>query len=199
MSAATNHRYAVLLRGINLGKRQLAMADFKELLEGLGYLDVKTHLRSGQAVLTDPKGGAAKTATTRIADQVERAIAKDLGLDVPVVVRSRAELAKVVKANPFAQPDQPGHADRDPAKLFCVFLSDKLTATDLKAVDPATYEPEEFALGAGGRELFLWLPNGMGVSKLGVVKWDRVTGRKGLVATARNWRTTLKVLDLLDG
>ena len=193
MSAAKSSRYAVLLRGVNLGKRQLAMADFKELLEGLGYLDVKTHLRSGQAVLTDPSGGSATTARTRIADQVEQAIAKDLGMDVPVVVRSRAELAKLTKANPFVRPD------RDVARLFCVFLSDKLTAAELKEVDPEDYQPEEFALGAGGREIFLWLPGGMGVSKLGAVRWDRVTGHKGLVATARNWRTTLKLLELLDG
>ena len=42
------------------------------------------------------------------------------------------------------------------------------------------------------------LPNGMGVSVLGAVKWERVTGQKSLVATARNWRTTTKLLELLD-
>ena len=194
-------RYAVLLRGINLGRRQLAMADFKALLEDLGYREVKTHLRSGQAVLTDPAGGSAKTAATRaaatrIADRVESAIAKEHGLDVPVVVRTRAELAKVIAANPFVRPGQP---ERDPAKVFCVFLSAQLTAADLTTVDPAAYEPEEFALGPGGREIFLSLPGGMGVSTLGAVKWDRVTGNRQLVATARNWRTTLKLLELLDG
>lgn len=189
-------RYAVLLRGINLGKRQLAMADFRALLEDLGYLDVRTHLRSGQAVLTDPDGGAATTVAARITDRVEQAIAERHGMDVPVVVRSRAALAAAVKANPFVGAGQP---TRDPAKLFCVFLSDRLTATDLKAVDSAAYEPEEFALGKGGREIFLWLPAGMGVSKLGIVKWDRVTGNRSLVATARNWRTTMKLLELLDG
>jgi uncharacterized protein (DUF1697 family) len=152
---------------------------------------VKTHLRSGQVVFTAAGPTTAKAATTIGAD-IERAIAADLGMDVKVVVRSRAELAKVVRANPFAEPD------RDEAKLFCVFLSERLTAADLKAVDPATYEPEVFALGAGGREIFLWLPNGMGVSKLGIVKWDRASGKKALVATARNWRTTQKLLELLD-
>ncbi len=83
--------------------------------------------------------------------------------------------------------------------MFCVFLSAKLTGADLSGVDPAAYEPEEFALAPGGREIFLWLPAGMGVSKLGVVKWDRVSGNRQLVATARNWRTTLKLLELLDG
>jgi uncharacterized protein (DUF1697 family) len=195
MSAAKSSRYVALLRGINVGKaKQLPMADLKALVEDLGHADVKTHLRSGQVVFT-ADGPATAKAATAIGKDIERAITADLGLDVKVVVRSRAELAKVVKANPFARPP---HADRDPAKLFCVFLSERLTATDLKAVDPAAYEPEELALGAGGREIFLWLPNGMGVSKLGLLKWDRATDKKGLVATARNWRTTQKLLELLD-
>ena len=46
-------RYVVLLRGINVGKhRQLPMADLKQALDGLGYTEVKTHLRSGNVVLT---------------------------------------------------------------------------------------------------------------------------------------------------
>jgi uncharacterized protein (DUF1697 family) len=168
------------------------MADLKVLVEELGHADVKTHLRSGQVVFT-ADGPATAKATAAIGERIEHAITRDLGMDVSVVVRSQAELAKVVKANPFAQ------LDRDPARLFCVFLSGRLTTGDLTAVDPAAYEPEEFALGAGGREIFLWLPNGMGVSKLGLLKWDRASGKKGLVATARNWRTTTKLLELLDG
>ena len=187
------NRYVALLRGINVGTaKQLAMADLTTLLEHLGHTEVKTYLRSGQAVFTVADPGAKATPAALAAD-IETAIAKDLGLDVPVVIRSRAELAKVLDANPFVQPD------RDPARLFCVFLSDPVTAADLSGVDPAAYRPEEFALGRSGREIFLWLPNGMGVSKLGIVKWDRVTGNRQLVTTARNWRTTLKLLELLDG
>ncbi len=86
------------------------MADLKAMLEGLGYADVKTYLRSGQAVFT-ADGPASAKAAAAIAADVERAIAEDLGLDVPVVVRSRAELARVIKANPFATGGpRPGQA-----------------------------------------------------------------------------------------
>jgi uncharacterized protein (DUF1697 family) len=191
-----NTRYVALLRGINVGTaKQLAMADLKALLEGLGFADVKTHLRSGQAVFTasgPASGKAAGAASTAMAADIEQAIAADLKMAVPVIVRTRSDLAAVVKANQFATPD------RDLARLFCVFLSERLTAADLSAVDPATYAPEEFALARGGREIFLWLPAGMGTSALGTLKWDRAVGTKGLVTTARNWRTTLKLLELLD-
>jgi uncharacterized protein (DUF1697 family) len=193
-------RYVALLRGINVGTaKQMAMADLKAVLERLGYADVRTYLRSGQAVFTADGGASAKTPTkiaTKLATDIDQAITADLGMDVRVVVRSRAELAGVLESNPFATQDR---VAKDPAKLFCIFLSDRLTAADLKAVDPAAYAPEEFHLARGGREIFLWLPDGMGKSKLGTVKWPRVTGRKDLVGTARNWRTTLKLLELLDG
>ena len=46
-------RMVALLRGINLaGRRRVAMADLRALLEDLGYADVRTHLQSGNAVLT---------------------------------------------------------------------------------------------------------------------------------------------------
>ena len=135
-----------------------------------GYTDVKTHLRSGQAVFT-ADGAATTKAAARLASDIEQAIEQQLGMEVRVVVRTRAELAKVLKANRFATP----------------------------AIDPAAYAPEECTLAPGGREIFLWLPNGMGTSKLGTVKWDRALAAKGLVATARNWRTTTKLCELLDG
>lgn len=188
----TANRYVALLRGINVGRnKQLPMADLARILEGLGYADVKTYLRSGQAVFTAEAGATAK-AVEQLADNIDAAITDQLGMDVRVVVRTRAELAALLTGNPFARRES------DPTKLFCVFLSHKLTKSSLADLDPATYEPEQFALARGGRDIYLWLPNGMGASVLGAVRWERLTGEKSLVATARNWRTTTKLLELLD-
>jgi uncharacterized protein (DUF1697 family) len=187
------NRYVALLRGINIGRnKQVAMADLKRVLEDLGYEDVTTYLRSGQAMFS-AQAGATVAAATKLAGTIEDAITEHLGLDVRVVVRTRAQVASVIKANPYPA------ADEDPTRVFCVFLSEPVKAADLKGVDPAAYEPERFALAPGGREIYLWLPAGMGVSKLGLVKWGQVTGKKTLAGTARNWRTTTKLLELLDG
>jgi uncharacterized protein (DUF1697 family) len=161
------------------------------VLEGLGYADVKTYLRSGQAVFS-ADAAATATAAERLAAEIDDAITAQLGMDVRVVVRTRAELAALLTSNPFTARES------DPTKLFCVFLSERLTKAALSGLDPATYEPEQLALARGGRDIYLWLPKGMGVSVLGAVKWERVTGKKSLVATARNWRTTTKLLELLD-
>lgn len=187
-----SNRYVALLRGINVGRnKQLAMSDLAKVLDGLGYADVKTYLRSGQVVFS-ADAATTTAAVERLAADIDDAITAELAMDVRVVVRTRAAMAALLDANPFTAEES------DPTRLFCVFLSDKLTAKDLSGVDPTTYEPEQFALARGGRDLYLWLPKGMGVSVLGAVKWDRVTGRTSLVATARNWRTTTKLLELLD-
>ena len=45
-----------LLRGVNLGRRQLKMADLRTAVEALGHTDVETYLQSGNVVFTPAKG-----------------------------------------------------------------------------------------------------------------------------------------------
>jgi uncharacterized protein (DUF1697 family) len=81
-------RHIVLLRGINLGpNRRVAMPRLREVLEQAGFEDVRTYVQSGNIVLSsgDPSDAVAATC--------ERVIAEEFGFDVPVVVRTRDELA----------------------------------------------------------------------------------------------------------
>ena len=155
------------------------MADLRGLLTELGYEDVKTHLMSGNALFTSPKTAKA------LAQELEQAIDKDLCAGVKVVVRSRAELAKVVADNPLAD------AAADGSKFLVVFLSAKPDPAPLKEIDPADFIPEEFAVG--GREIYLWCRDGIQDSKL-----NKALSKKlpGVTATARNWNTVTKLLKL---
>ena len=172
--------YALLLRGINLpGHKRIAMPDLRSLLEGLGYSDVRTHLQSGNAVVTT----SAKPAA--VARMVEAQISKKLRLDVDVMVRTHAELASVVKRNPYKQ------GTKDPAKLLVAFLASKPDAKQVKTLDPDSFAPDRFWFD--GRELYLWCPNGVGRSKLFK---DFVGKRLSVPATARNWNTVTTLVDL---
>jgi len=167
--------YAVMLRGVNLGgQRQLAMADLRRLLESLGYTDVSTHLRSGNAIITsddeDPE---------RIAATIHEALAAELSLRSGVIVRTGKELADVIAANPF-----PEH-ESEPAKLHVAFLSAQPSKAAFDAIDPARFAPDEFRLG--DRALYLWFPNGAGRSKLTMPALARMK----VEVTARNWNTVL--------
>jgi uncharacterized protein (DUF1697 family) len=172
-------KYAVLLRGVNVGRHaQLPMADLRRVLELLGHTDVSTYLRSGNAVITSPERDAQ-----RLARAIRTALADNTSLDVAVMLRTGAELADVIKANPF-----PGRSDA-PTKLHAAFLSDQPDATALAKLDPARYAPDEFRLG--DRVLYIWYANGAGRSKLN----GGALGRLGVDATARNWNTVLALAD----
>lgn len=91
-------RYAVLLRGVNVGRgHRVPMADLRTLLLALGAKDVRTLLNSGNATCAHPGRSAAALAKAVRAALVER-----LGVDVPVIVKSAAELEAAIADNPLA-------------------------------------------------------------------------------------------------
>jgi uncharacterized protein (DUF1697 family) len=173
--------HVVLLRGVNLGKRRVSMAELRKLLESLGHTDVSTYVQSGNAVLT-----STNTDELRIASELEVELTKALGFAVPVIVRSRADLAAVVTNNPF--PD----AAADPTKLHVTFLAEQLDAAWIGHIAANDFTPEEFATGQ--REVYLSLPNGLGRSKLAAAVDKALRGR----GTSRNWRTVTALLDMVD-
>lgn len=84
-------RYVALLWGINLGaKNRLGMPQLRESLHAAGYADVRTHLQSGNLVLT------SRRHPDELATGLHDLIADDFDLDVPVVLRSRDELANML-------------------------------------------------------------------------------------------------------
>jgi uncharacterized protein (DUF1697 family) len=175
-------RQIALLRGINLGsRRRVAMAELRDLLNGLGYGDVRTLLQSGNVVLT------STAAPARLERELEAQIAAGLGVDVQVIVRTRDELADVIEHNPLA-----GVAD-DPRRYQVSFLSaepDREIVRELVAADVA---PEQVAVR--GREIYAWHPEGIQRSALAKLISDP---RLGVTATARNWNTVTKLLALAD-
>lgn len=177
-------RWVALLRGINVGGgKKVPMARLRELLTGLGHENVATYVQSGNAVFD-----AAERDAERVAREIERAIEDEFGFDVRISMRTREQLAAVVAANPF--PEAAGA----PKTLHVLFLSDELAPDALDAVDAAAFEPERFALR--GDELYLWLPDGIGRSKLAQTMTER---RLGVSVTARNWRTVEALLEMAGG
>ena len=173
-----------LLRAVNVGGRnRIAMADLRELLEGLGYGEVRTHLQSGNAVFT----AAGAPSPEQLAREIEGALAAEIGLAAKVLVRTRAELERAIAANPLLE------VAGDRSRLLVTFLSD---APDLEAVAelaPAEFEPDVFAVGE--REIYAWYPDGVRATRLSNAFWER---RLEVVATGRNWNTVTRLLELMD-
>src|SRR5690606_21741537 len=74
--------WGAFLRGINLGKRQMKMAELKSCLEAAGFSEVKTILASGNVRLEADGPEAA------LREKLERTISEKFGFGVGVVLRS---------------------------------------------------------------------------------------------------------------
>lgn len=176
-------RQIVLLRGVNVGGRnKLPMAALREALEDAGMREVATYVQSGNVVLdSDAKPDA-------LADRVAGAIADRFELDVGVVVRTRAELAKVVAHDPL------GDVAEQPKLYQVTFCAARPDEDAVAKVADVAVEGERVV--AHGREVYAWLPHGVGRSKLAAK-----LGSQGLgtVATARNWTTVTKLLEIAGG
>jgi uncharacterized protein (DUF1697 family) len=157
------------------------MADLRELLEGHGCEDVRTHLQSGNVVLSSP------LSPRELEERLERELAAGLGFDVRVLVRTRAELAKVVAADPL------GDVATNPSRYLVSFLSKRLPAQVVRELETAAIAPERVAVV--GRELYAWHPEGVQRSRLQKLLAEE---RLDVVSTARNWNTVTKLLELLD-
>lgn len=155
--------YVALLRGINVGgNRIIKMTDLRAMFEKAGATDVATYIQSGNVVFKH-----ASRSATKLAAELE----KKLGLTV--VLRTADEMQAVLDNNPF--PPEHTHVFflRTPGKI------------DL---DPEPFLPEKWQIV--GKELYVYLPNGLGRSQLvgKLMRKPPVTD-----ATARNWRTCEKL------
>jgi uncharacterized protein (DUF1697 family) len=171
--------YLAFFRGINVGgNNMIAMPALKALHESLGFENVKTHLQSGNVVFTAKRTDPA---------QLAKKIAAKLG-EIVVVVRTPDDLRTAIAKNPF-----PGEAKADPSHLVVIFLSEEPTATAKKAmlaVDVGS-EPKQIV----GRNLYVYYGANMARSKLSNKLIEKTLGVR---ATARNWNTVTRLLELAD-
>jgi len=160
--------YVALLRGINVGSgRKVPMAELRALFATLGHTNTRTYIQSGNVVFT-----AKAAQPERVRTAIEDAVGNEFGFEVGVLLRTPAELASVVKRNPFG------------ADAYVTFLDVVAPAKAVTAIDPAPFRPDEFAVS--GREVFVRCPNGYGRTKINNAFFERKLATR---ATTRNWKT----------
>ena len=142
-------RYVAFLRGMNLGNRRLKNPELKAEFERLGLEDVATFRASGNVVF-EVGGRAGETA---LAKEVEAGLADGLGYEVPVFLRSAAEVAAIAAHEPF--PAKVVAASK--GKLQVSLLAKKPSASARNSVLALAGAEDQLAFE--GRELY-WLPSG---------------------------------------
>jgi len=163
-------RQVALLRGVNLGKRQVIMSELRALCEGAGFTDVQTLLASGNVVLDAKEKGAKLEA------KLERLILDEMELKTDVFVRTGAELDAVIAANPFK-----AFTKANSTFMVVNFMRGPATAAEMEAMAKTSLTGEEIRQGKDC--LYIKFPKGQGPSKLKLPK----------LGTARNWNTVSKL------
>ena len=142
-------RYVAFLRGMNLGKRRIKNEELRAHFEAMGFEEVATFRASGNVIFATPK----RVAEAKLAARVEAELDERLGYDVPVFLRSDAELAAVAAQAPFPA----AKVKKSKGKLQVSLLQKKPSAAAKKKV--LALAGDEDLLAISGRELY-WLPSG---------------------------------------
>jgi uncharacterized protein (DUF1697 family) len=150
------------------------MRELRALFVSLGYHDVETFIQSGNVVFSS----SGPVDASALAGEIRRTFA----LDIPVVLRSAAQMRKVLAADPFG--------GEDPDHTHVAFMASKPAAAPVKGLGGEGFEPERFSVR--GTEIYLHLPNGMARTKLPAYLERRLK----VAMTIRNWRTTAKLVEL---
>ncbi|WP_343712064.1 DUF1697 domain-containing protein [Inquilinus sp.] len=166
--------FVILLRAVNVGGTgKLPMSDLKALCEKAGLTDIRTYIASGNVVCRSDRTEAEVKAA------VEAELQTYAGKLVGVLVRSAAEMAQVLAANPFP--------DAAPNRTVAIFLDAPPPAD---ALDKATgVQAEEMRLGK--REIYVHYGDGMARSKLAIPA--------AKAGTARNMNTVAKLAEMARG
>ena len=162
--------YVALLRGVNLGKRQLKMDDLRRIAGELGLESARTYIASGNLLFRSER------SETSLKSALEAALTAHMGAPVPVMIRSARELDAVVRANPFAS--EPGN------RVVAMFLD--RAPPNAAGEEASNVDGERMALGV--REIYVHYPRGQGPSRLVI---PAAAG-----GTARNMNTVAKLAQL---
>ena len=91
-------QYIALLRGINIGPhKRIKMADLRQAFKSWGYSNIRTLLATGNVLFA-----ATETNVETLQQNIEANIAETFGFDVPVIIRTLAQIQALAMADPFA-------------------------------------------------------------------------------------------------
>lgn len=176
-------KYVAFLRGINVGgKNKIKMERLREICFALGFENVKTYINSGNVIFETKKSDDKKLAA-----KIEKAIENEFGLNIKVIVRTIEEIKNIIENNPFEGAFE---NDKD---VHVFFFDEEMPKEKAELLLSNNTENERYAVR--NREIFCHLRVSVLESLMGK---DYIGKKLKISATARNWRTVNKILELAN-
>lgn len=176
-------KYLVLLRGINVsGKHPIRMAELRELLDKHSFINVQTYIQSGNILFEykkEPDNVIAKTISLLIKERY--------GYEINAFVKTFAELQKIIHENPFNDVSEAVFN-----KLMVVFLNQFPESEKIDLLSTIKSESEIYKIKSD--VIYLFCKNGYGNAK---INNNFLEAKLRVSATTRNWKTVLKLGELL--
>jgi uncharacterized protein (DUF1697 family) len=157
------------------------MADLRSLLAQLGFTDIHTLLNSGNAVFTGDDA-----APDKLAARLRAAVAKKLGVDALVIIKSAAEVAGIMSGNKLEK------LATDHSRLLVAMTNDAKALAALQPMAKSEWGAERVHIGKHAG--YVWCANGILESKAAVALLKKLSE----TGTTRNWATLLKIHTLLS-
>lgn len=178
-------RYISLLRGINVsGHKKILMADLKALYGSLDCENVISYIQSGNVIFD------SSIAVSVLQKQIEEVIEQHYGFAVPVQLKTVDEFETIVNRCPFKELDLVEEGTR----VFVIFLDKVPLSEDIESLMAYVKAPERLQIER--QVVYLHCPNGYGKTKLNNTFVEK---KLKVNATARNWKSVIKLFDLASG
>ncbi len=175
--------YVAFLRGINVGGNNIIpMADLKKTFESLGLESVQTYIQSGNVLFK-----SSETSPRKLEEEIEATLTKEYTYKATVVVKSKKEMAQIIKNIP---PNWDGNPSRKYNVLFLRHTIDsKKILKDLAPKD----EIEQITYGPGA---LYWSALTSDLTRTSMVKLSSHGIYKEV--TVRNINTTKKIFEIMN-
>lgn len=175
-------KYIALLRGINVsGQKKILMSDLKILMLELNFENIHIYIQSGNIIFD-----FIDVNFKILENQISEKIKLKFGFDVVIIVKTPSDIESAITKNPFLKD-----VTKELNKIYVVFLSEKPAFNDINLLDNIDYSPEEFIID--DNIIYFYAPFGAGNSKLSTHFFEK---KLNVNATARNWNTVNKLLEL---
>ncbi|MEQ9262336.1 MAG: DUF1697 domain-containing protein [Owenweeksia sp.] len=176
--------YVALLRGINVsGQKKMPMAILRQQLEELGFQNVETYIQSGNVVFR-----SSENSISQLAAIIHNMILQEYDFDVPVLVLTATKIKETIENNPFL-PEKEGNAK----DLYVTFLEGVPEPSHLEKLNIVNSGRDQFMVKEN--VIYLHCPDGYGRTRLNN---NFIENKLKLKATTRNWKTTLKLLEMVN-
>ena len=178
------NRYIALLRGINInGKNKISMAELKSVLNENGFIDVQSHLNSGNIIFS-----TAINSKESLAQKIKSLIAEHFGLGILVFIISQQDLADILAHAPawWGTADQAIYDN-------LIFVLSSIAATDIAAkIGAPTADLEQILIY---ENVIFW---SFDRKKYAKVNWWKKTAQNGIteMLTIRTANTLRKIVNL---